>query len=64
MTKAKLFTTGGSQAVRLPAKFRFEGGASPRVWVRFVKWQLIVVGSAPGFWLGYLAQLPCYVGFA
>jgi antitoxin VapB len=25
MTKAKLFTTGGSQAVRLPAKFRFEG---------------------------------------
>ena len=26
MTKAKLFTTGGSQAVRLPAEFRFEGG--------------------------------------
>ena len=25
MTKAKLFTTGGSQAVRLPADFRFEG---------------------------------------
>ena len=25
MTKAKLFKTGGSQAVRLPAKFRFEG---------------------------------------
>lgn len=25
MPKAKLFTTGGSQAVRLPAKFRFEG---------------------------------------
>jgi antitoxin VapB len=25
MTKAKLFTTGGSQAVRLPAAFRFEG---------------------------------------
>ena len=25
MTKAKLFTIGGSQAVRLPAKFRFEG---------------------------------------
>jgi antitoxin VapB len=25
MTKAKLFTTGGSQAVRLPANFRFEG---------------------------------------
>lgn len=25
MTKAKLFTTGGSQAVRLPAQFRFEG---------------------------------------
>jgi antitoxin VapB len=25
MTKAKLFTTGGSQAVRLPAEFRFEG---------------------------------------
>ena len=24
MTKAKLFMTGGSQAVRLPAKFRFE----------------------------------------
>lgn len=25
MTKARLFTTGGSQAVRLPAEFRFEG---------------------------------------
>jgi antitoxin VapB len=25
MTKAKLFITGGSQAVRLPAKFRFDG---------------------------------------
>ena len=25
MTKAKLFTTGGCQAVRLPAEFRFEG---------------------------------------
>ena len=25
MTKAKLFTIGGSQAVRLPAEFRFEG---------------------------------------
>ncbi len=23
---AKLFATGGSQAVRLPAEFRFEGG--------------------------------------
>jgi antitoxin VapB len=25
MPKAKLFMTGGSQAVRLPAEFRFEG---------------------------------------
>ncbi len=25
MPKAKLFKTGGSQAVRLPAQFRFEG---------------------------------------
>ena len=25
MTKAKLFTIGGSQAVCLPAEFRFEG---------------------------------------
>ena len=25
MTKAKLFMTGGSQAVRQPAEFRFEG---------------------------------------
>jgi antitoxin VapB len=25
MTKAKLFMTGGSQAVRLPVEFRFEG---------------------------------------
>jgi antitoxin VapB len=25
MPKAKLFTNGGSQAVRLPAEFRFEG---------------------------------------
>lgn len=28
---AKLFTTGGSQAVRLPAEFRFDGD---KVWVR------------------------------
>jgi antitoxin VapB len=28
---AKLFTTGGSQAVRLPVEFRFEGD---QVWVR------------------------------
>lgn len=28
---AKLFTTGGSQAVRLPAEFRFE---ADQVWVR------------------------------
>jgi antitoxin VapB len=25
MTKAKIFTNGGSQAVRLPAEFRFDG---------------------------------------
>jgi antitoxin VapB len=25
MTRAKLFMTGGSQAVRLPAEYRFEG---------------------------------------
>ena len=25
MTKAKIFTNGGSQAVRLPAEYRFEG---------------------------------------
>ena len=25
MTKAKLFNNGGSQAVRLPAEFRFDG---------------------------------------
>ena len=25
MTQAKLFTNGGSQAVRLPAEYRFEG---------------------------------------
>ena len=25
MSKAKLFSNGGSQAVRLPAEFRFEG---------------------------------------
>lgn len=28
---ARLFTTGGSQAVRLPAEFRFEGS---EVWIR------------------------------
>ena len=25
MTKAKVFMSGGSQAVRLPAEYRFEG---------------------------------------
>jgi hypothetical protein len=29
METAKLFTTGGSQAVRLPRDFRFEGKRSP-----------------------------------
>ena len=59
--RAKLFRTGGSQAVRLPKKYRFEGtdevwirreGASvilepaPREWTRAF---LDVAGSCPDF---------------
>jgi len=59
-TRAKLFKTGGSQAVRLPKEFRFEGEEVeisrqgrrvvleplPKVWSREF---LALDGSAPDF---------------
>ncbi len=44
MTQAKLFSHGGSQAVRLPKEFRFEG---TEVFVRRVGKDVILSPSAP-----------------
>ena len=44
MRQAKLFVHGGSQAVRLPKEFRFEGTA---VFVRRVGNEVVLSASAP-----------------
>ena len=44
MRQAKLFVHGGSQAVRLPKEFRFEGTA---VFVRRVGHEVVLSASAP-----------------
>jgi antitoxin VapB len=44
MTIAKLFTHGGSQAVRLPKEFRFEGS---QVHVRRVGSEVVLSALAP-----------------
>jgi antitoxin VapB len=44
MTVAKLFTHGGSQAVRLPKEFRFDGA---EVYVRRVGDEVVLSARAP-----------------
>jgi antitoxin VapB len=44
MSEAKLFTHGGSQAVRLPKEFRFEGKV---VHVRRVGQEVVLSAVAP-----------------
>src|ERR1700692_296332 len=51
---AKLFTSGGSQAVRLPAEFRFDG---KEVFIRR-DGERIVLSPKPDSWAEYLASGP------
>jgi len=51
---AKLFITGGSQAVRLPAEFRFDG---KEVFVSRVG-ERVVLSPKPESWAEYLASGP------
>jgi antitoxin VapB len=51
---AKLFTSGGSQAVRLPAEFRFEG---KEVFISR-DGERIVLSPKPDSWAEYLASGP------
>jgi antitoxin VapB len=51
---AKLFTSGGSQAVRLPAEFRFEG---KEVFISR-DGERIVLSPKPESWAEYLASGP------
>jgi antitoxin VapB len=53
---AKLFINGGSQAVRLPKEFRFDG---EEVRVRRVGHAVLLEPLAPGTWpKGYWSRLP------
>lgn len=51
---AKLFTSGGSQAVRLPAEFRF---VSKEVFINRVG-DRVVLSPKPDSWAEYLASGP------
>ena len=51
---AKLFTSGGSQAVRLPAEFRFDG---KEVFISR-DGERIVLSPKPDSWAEYLASGP------
>ena len=51
---AKLFVSGGSQAVRLPAEFRFAGN---EVFIS-KDGERIVLSSKPESWADYLAHGP------
>lgn len=55
-TTAKLFINGGSQAVRLPKEFRFEG---EEVRVRRLGHGVLIEPMAPSAWpTGYWTRLP------
>lgn len=60
-SRAKLFTTGGSQAVRLPAEFRFEGVSELFVRRDIYTGDLILSSQAPADW-GSFMQLRAQVG--
>jgi antitoxin VapB len=46
MHTVKLFTNGGSQAVRLPKKYRF---ASKEVYIQPVKGEVLLPGTSPSW---------------
>jgi antitoxin VapB len=57
MTKtAKLFNNGGSQAVRLPAEFRF-GGEEVYVWRDEHTGDVVLSSQPPGRWSDFVALL-------
>jgi antitoxin VapB len=57
MNTAKLFTHGGSQAVRLPKEFRFEG---TEVHVRRVGNEVVLSARPPADLLGLLDALESF----
>jgi antitoxin VapB len=58
---AKLFATGGSQAVRLPAEFRFEGAAEVYIWRDDATGDVILSTRAPSDWATFM-QLRAQLG--
>ena len=51
---AKLFNNGGSQAVRLPAEFRF-GGEEVYIWRDERTGDVVLSAQAPGRWSDFAA---------
>ena len=51
---AKLFATGGSQAVRLPAEFRFEGTTEVYIWRDESTGDVILSTRAPADWHSFM----------
>jgi antitoxin VapB len=52
--RAKLFNNGGSQAVRLPAEFRFTG-TEVFVWRDEASGDIVLSSSAPRRWTDFMA---------
>jgi antitoxin VapB len=51
---AKLFTTGGSQAVRLPAEFRFDGTSEVFIWRDEATGDVILSTREPADWRAFM----------
>jgi antitoxin VapB len=51
---AKLFATGGSQAVRLPAEFRFEGAAEVYIRRDEITGDIILSARSPVDWRSFM----------
>jgi antitoxin VapB len=51
---AKLFATGGSQAVRLPAEFRFEGAAEVYIRRDEITGDVILSARSPVDWRSFM----------
>ena len=54
METAKIFQNGGSQAVRIPKKFRFE---TDTVYVKETAMGLLLIPKQDNFWPEWLARL-------
>ena len=54
MTEAKIFKTGGSQAVRLPKAYRFE---TDTVQIKETPMGLLLIADPANFWQNWLNQL-------